>query len=240
MIIVSLMIVAGNWELGTGNWGPTTAIVQPSAPNTLTDAEKKSGWQRLFDGTTTAGWHGYARKGMPDGWKVVDGELTRVGMGGDIVTDRKFKDFELTLEWKIESGGNSGIFYRGVENVPERPLFYSAPEMQVLDDAKHPDGKSPLTSAGSAYGLYPAPRGVVKPANEWNQVRLVVKGNHVEHWLNGTKIVAYELGSADWAARVKKSKFVEWPEYGKAAEGVIGLQDHGNRVAYRSIKIKPV
>lgn len=224
----------------------TTGVLVPDLaaqpPNTLTDAERKAGWKLLFDGATTAGWHGYGKSDMPAGWQVVDGALTRVGLAGDIVTREKFRDFELSIEWKIEPGGNSGIFYRGVEaaDPTKTPLYYSAPEMQVLDDERHADGKSPLTSAGASYGLYPAPRGVVKPANEWNRARVVVRGNRVEHWLNGTKMVEYELGGADWTARVKKSKFNEWPEYGKAAEGVIGLQDHGDRVAYRRIKIRPL
>ncbi len=208
-------------------------------PNTLTADEKKAGWALLFDGKTTAGWHGYGRKEAPAGWRVVGGELTRVGIAGDLVTDKTYRNFELAIEWKIAPGGNSGIFYRGVEHKDwmKNPLYYSAPEMQVLDDAKHPDGQSPLTSAGADYGLYPAPRGVVKAAGQWNAARVLINGNHVEHWLNGTRVVEYELGSADWADRVKKSKFVEWPAYGKAAEGVIGVQDHGDLVAYRSIKI---
>jgi hypothetical protein len=209
-------------------------------PNTLSEAERKAGWKLLFDGSSLAGWHGYGRQNLPNGWRVVDGAITRVGEGGDLVSDQKYRNFELELEWKIEPGGNSGIFYRGVESAdPEkRPIFYSAPEMQVLDDARHPDGKSLLTSAGSNYGLYPAARGAVRPAGQWNRVRLVVNGNHVEHWLNGTKLVEYELGSADWKERVRKSKFAQWPEYGQAAEGVIGLQDHGDRVAFRSIKVR--
>jgi Domain of Unknown Function (DUF1080) len=212
------------------------------APNTLTDAERSAGWKLLFDGSTTAGWHGYGRPDMPTGWQAIDGALTRVALAGDIVTDAKYRDFELTLEWKVEPGGNSGIFYRGVEGEDPRktPLFHSAPEMQVLDDERHADGKSPLTSAGAAYGLYPAPRGVVKPANQWNSARLIVRGNQVEHWLNGAKVVEYLLGSPDWIARVKGSKFAAWPRYGQADEGVIGLQDHGDRVAFRSIKIRPL
>jgi len=210
------------------------------APNTLTEAERAGGWRLLFDGKTRTGWHGYGRTGMPEGWQVVDGALTRVALAGDIVTDEKFADFELILDWKVAAAGNSGIFYRGVEDPDprEHPLFESAPEMQVLDDERHADGKSPLTSAGSLYGLYPAPGGVVKPAGEWNQARILVQGNRVEHWLNGTKVVAYELGSRDWSERVGKTKFAEWPGYGKSAEGVIGLQDHGDRVAYRNIKIR--
>ncbi len=208
--------------------------------NTLTDAERAAGWKLLFDGKTTAGWHGYGSKDFPGGWQVVDGALTRIGLAGDIVTTEKFRDFELAIEWKVAPGGNSGIFYRGVESSTPKltPLYHTAPEMQVLDDAKHADGKSPLTSAGSNYGLYPAPRGIVKPADEWNSARILVKGNQVEHWLNGTKVVSYELDSAEWTAKVKASKFDKWPGYGKAAEGVIGLQDHGDRVAYRNIKIR--
>jgi hypothetical protein len=110
--------------------------------------------------------------------------------------------------------------------------------MQVLDDARHPDGSSPLTSAGALYGIYPAPRGVVRPAGEWNLVRIVVNGHHVEHWLNGVKVVEAELGSPDWETRVKQSKFATMPTYGRNDSGYIGLQDHGDRVAYRNIKIR--
>lgn len=210
--------------------------------NTLTTAEQAAGWKLLFDGKTTTGWRGYGRNDVPGGWQPVDGALTRIGPAADLITTETFRDFELTLDWNVAPGGNSGIFYRGVEapNPQVSPIYHSAPEMQVLDDAGHQDGKSPLTSAGSNYGLYPAPRGIVKPAGEWNTARIVVTGNHVEHWLNGTKVVEYELGSPEWTARVRQSKFNQWPGYGKAAEGVIGLQDHGDRVAYRNIKIRPI
>ena len=110
--------------------------------------------------------------------------------------------------------------------------------MQVLDDNGHPDGKSELTSAGAVYGLYPTPRGIVKPVGEWNTARLLVNGNHVEHWLNGQKIAGYELGSDEWKAKVEASKFKQWPEYGKASEGYIGLQEHGNRIEFRNIKLR--
>jgi hypothetical protein len=152
------------------------------------------------------------------------------------VYNEKFRDFELLVDWKIAPNGNSGIFYRGIEG-PEA-IYYSAPEMQVLDDSGHPDGGSRLTSAGAVYGLYPAPRGIVKPAGEWNSARILVNGNHVEHWLNGKLIAAYELGSEDWAKRVAASKFQQWPEYGKAKEGYIGLQEHGNWIGFRNIKIR--
>lgn len=206
------------------------------ALNTLTGDERAAGWELLFDGRTLEGWRGYDRPDLGGGWAARDGALTRVGEGGDIITDRQFGDFELSLEWRLEPGGNSGIFYRAAEG--EDWIYYSAPEYQVLDDERHPDGRDPITSAGSDYALYPAPRGVVRPVGEWNQARIVVQGDHVEHWLNGTKIVEYELGSPDWSARVAESKFAQWPAYGQASRGHIGLQDHGDPVWYRNIKIR--
>jgi hypothetical protein len=204
--------------------------------NALTAAERGAGWRLLFDGSSTKGWRGYGKDTITDGWKAVDGALTRVARGGDIITTEQFRNFELTAEWKVAPNGNSGIFYRAVEGL--EAIYQGAPEYQVLDDAGHADGKSPLTSAGSDYGLYPTKPGVVKPVGEWNSTRIVVNGNHVEHWLNGVKVVDYELGSADWAERVANSKFKAWPAYGKAAQGYIGLQDHGDWVAYRNIKIR--
>lgn len=193
-------------------------------------------WRTLFDGRSLDAWRGFKRAEVPAGWQVVDGALTRVGKAGDLITRDEFDNFELELEWKVPQGGNSGIMYRVTEDGEE--TYETGPEMQVLDDARHKDGQSRLTAAGSAYGLYPAPAGVVKPAGEWNAVRIVVRGNHVEHWLNGTKVVEYELGSPDWAAKVQASKFSRWPGYGRAASGHIALQDHGDRVAYRNIKIR--
>ena len=195
-----------------------------------------SGWRSLFDGRTTAGWRGYKRVDMPSGWQVVDGALTRVSRAGDIVTADEFGDFELALEWKISPGGNSGIMYRVTEDADA--TYETGPEMQVLDDARHPDGQSPLTSAGALYGLYPAPRGVVRPAGEWNAARIVVRGNHVEHWLNGVKTVDAEIGSDDWNRRVADSKFSQWPGFAKASRGHIALQDHGDWVAYRNIRVR--
>ena len=202
----------------------------------LTPEERAAGWRALFDGRTTTGWRAYRQRGMPDGWRVVDGALTRVGAGGDIVTSDQFANFELALEWKVAAGGNSGIFYRVTEEAEH--TYETGPEMQVLDDARHQDGRSRLTSAGSLYGLYGAPAGVVKPAGEWNAVRIVVDGTRVEHWLNGVKVVDAQIGSPDWEKRVRESKFNDWPGFGRARRGHIALQDHGDWVAYRNIKIK--
>ncbi len=206
------------------------------ARNTLTPAERAAGWRLLFDGRTTAGWRGFRRDTMPSGWQVVDGALTRVTPGGDIVTVDTFASFELALDWKVAPGGNSGIFFHVTEDAAA--VYETGPEMQVLDDAGHADGRSRLTAAGANFALHPAPPGVVRPAGEWNHARIVVTGAHVEHWLNGVKVVEYELWTPDWEARVKASKFAQWPGYGRARTGHIALQDHGDRVAYRDIKIR--
>jgi Domain of Unknown Function (DUF1080) len=221
-----------------------SAQSQPPAPppsstnaqNTLTDAEKAGGWTLLFDGKTTAGWRNYGKPSISDGWTVQDGALTRTGAGGDIITTGEFKNFELSIDWKIEIGGNSGIFYRASED--SEAIYWNAVEMQVLDDAKHPDGQDRMTSAGAAYDLYPSPKGHVNPGGEWNTARLIVNGNQVEHWLNGVKLLEYELGSPDWNAKVAASKFKPHARFGRNAQGHIGLQDHGNVVAFRNIKIR--
>ncbi len=204
--------------------------------NTLTPEERAAGWRLLFDGHSTAGWRGWQMDSMPSGWGVREGALTRVRPAADIITTEKFRNFELSLEWNVAPKGNSGIFYRASED--DDAIYWTAPEMQVLDDAGHVDGQSRLTAAGADYGLYPSPAGVVKPAGEWNQVRILVDGNHVEQWLNGVKVVEYELGSPDWEAKVKASKFATHPRYGRNAEGYIGLQEHEFRVAFRNIKIR--
>lgn len=206
--------------------------------NGLTPNEVKEGWRLLFDGKTTRGWRAYKGDTVPSGWQVVDGALVRVAPAADIVTVDEFADFELHVEWRVAEGANSGIFYRAIDGLEW--IYHGAPEYQILDDARHRDGRSPLTSAGAVYGLYPAKPGVVKPAGEWNVARIVARGPHVEHWLNGVKVAEYEQGSADWQARVEASKFAQWPQFGKAMKGRIGLQEHGGRVEFRNIKIRPL
>ena len=232
--------LAGAWLAAPGAAGAQQAgSAGGAAPlNTLTADERAAGWRLLFDGKTTAGWRGWKMDSMPSGWQVVDGTLKRVKPAADIITKEKFKNFELSLEWNIAKNGNSGIFYRASEDADDNAIYWSAPEMQVLDDVGHPDGQSRLTAAGADYGLYPSPAGVVKGPGQWNQVRLVVNGNHVEHWLNGVKVVQYELGSPDWEAKVKASKFAPHPRYGRNAEGYIGLQEHEYPVTFRNIKIR--
>jgi len=214
-----------------------SATAAAAQANTLTPAEQAAGWRLLFDGKTTTGWRGYRAQTMPNGWRIVDGVLQKTEATGDILTTEQFGDFELALEWRLERGGNAGLFYRGTEEYEK--VYWSAPEYQLLDDANARDGRNRLTSAAAAYALYAAPAGVVKPAGEWNSTRVVARGAHVEHWLNGQKVVQYELWSPDWEAKVKASKFAEWPKFGRAKSGHIAIQgDHSGALALRNIKIR--
>jgi 3-keto-disaccharide hydrolase len=192
----------------------------------------------LFDGTSTDAWRGFKRDAFPSkGWAVENGTLKPV-VGGDrvdLVTKDIYKDFDLELEWKVGPSGNSGVMYDVAET--EAETYYTGPEMQVLDDAGHPDGKNPKTSAGALYALIAPSAKVVKPTGEWNQARLVKKGSHVEHWLNGTKIVEYELGSPALAALIADSKFKEWPRFARQGQGHIVLQHHGDPAWYRNVRI---
>ncbi len=203
---------------------------------TLTAAEKADGWKLLFDGKSLAGWRGYKTETPPTGWRAKKGVLVRDGEGGDLMTVEQYGDFELTFEWKITEKGNSGVIYR--VGTTEPYPWHTGPEFQILHNAGHADGKNPITSAGSNYAVNEPTKDMTKPVGEWNEGRLIARGNHIEHWLNGVKVVDYEIGSADWQARVKASKFGKIPAYGTMKRGYIALQDHGNVVSYRNLKIK--
>jgi lysophospholipase L1-like esterase/type 1 glutamine amidotransferase len=207
--------------------------------NTLTAEDKAAGWELLFDGSTTKGWRGFKKDAFPTkGWTITAGTLHRPAGegGGDIVTDQEFSDFELSLEWKTSPGGNSGIMYRAAEdkNFP----WETGPECQVLDDEGHRDGKNPKTSAGSLYDLFAPAFDVVRPAGEWNRAVVRAKGNRIVHELNGFVVVDTELWSEEFNAVHKASKWPGMPEWGKRATGRIALQDHGDEVWFRNIKVR--
>jgi len=236
---LAAMLVMGGCGSGPDASNASAAASDSAAMAESAAAADTSEWIALFDGTSLDAWRGYRRSDMPSAWQVRDGTLAFVpgtDDGGDIVTRDQFDDFELVLEWRISPGGNSGIFYRGAEST--NYIFETAAEMQVLDNAGHADGQSPLTSAGSNFGLYAAARDVTHPVGEWNEARIVARGPHVEHWLNGVKLLEYEQGSDEWKARVVDTKFAAWPEYGTRMRGHIGLQDHGDPVWFRSIRVR--
>lgn len=183
-------------------------------------------------------WRGYQQDSLPAGWRFdpATRELTRAAAAGDLITRAQWDDFELELEWKVGPRGNSGIFYRANEGTPR--IYENATEYQILDNTAHPDGRNTGTSTAANYALYPPSADVTRPVGEWNHSRIVALGAHVEHWLNGTKVVEYRLWSADWKAKVQASKFAQWPTYGLAERGHIGLQDHGDVVSFRNIRIR--
>lgn len=216
--------------------GADTPAAGAPAANTLTAEERAGGWELLFDGESLAGWRGYRRDTAPGGWRPVDGALARVGRGGGLVTVEQFADFELRFDWRVAEGGNSGVMFRVAEG--DGPPWHTGPEYQLLHNAGHRDGRAPITSAGGNYAVHPPARDVTRPAGTWNTARLVVRGDRVEHWMNGEKLLAYELGSPDWERRVRASKFAALPRYGREPRGHVALQDHGDPVAFRNLKIR--
>ncbi len=209
-------------------------------------SQKETCFEKLFDGESTKGWRGYQKDHVPSRWVVEDGTLhfnpTETGDRGDIIFDKTFANFHLKLEWKIAEKGNSGIFYLGSEDSNYHAIYQTAPEMQVLDNERHPDaklGKDGNRKSGSLYDLIPAVPQNCKPAGEWNQVEVIHKDGHVIHWMNGEKVVEYQAGAEEWDELVAGSKFPglnpNWANL--ATEGYIGLQDHGDKVWYRNIQI---
>lgn len=216
-----------------------------NADNTLSSEEKSEGWILLFDGENMEEhWRGFKKEELPSAWQVEEDAIVLVGKGGgDIVTKSEYKDFELMLEWKISEGGNSGIFFNVSEDAKFKYTFQTGPEMQILDDERHPDakqGKNNNRQAGANYDLHPLSTPAVKPAGEFNTVRLVVKDGNVQHYLNGQKVVEYTLWSPEWESKVKESKFASMEDYGRYQSGHIALQDHGDKVWFKNIKIRPL
>lgn len=208
--------------------------------NTLTPEEKADGWELLFNGRDLSNWRAYGSKNKPGpGWKVERGILKKLGKipGGNIVTKQKYKDFTLIWEWRISENGNNGIKYLVDENRRGAP----GPEFQILDDNGHPDRKNGAKRlTASLYDIIPpAEDKLLKPVGEWNRSRITVQGNHVEHWLNGSPVVEYELGSPELKAAIAKSKFKNAKGFGEKFEGHIMLTDHVDECSFRNVKIRP-
>lgn len=231
-------------------WNNTSSLLPNETPvalyslveaNTLTEEEQKGGWKLLFDGKTTAGWHRYGNKPIGQSWKVENGAIMfdpSVKDGGDIVTDEEFENFDFRLEWKIASCGNSGIMIYVVENDKYPTPWRTGPEIQVLDNACHPDAKIKTHRAGDLYDMIACSTETVKPAGEWNQVRIVSKNGRLQHWLNGKKVVETTLWDQSWYDMIAKSKFKDMEDFGRAKKGKFSLQDHGDQVWFRNIKLK--
>ena len=231
----------------------TLIIVAPAqietSANQLTKAEKDAGWRLLFDGKTLEGWRGFHSDKVPASWTVEDGCIKKVSeegeasrSGGDLITADQFDNFEFSIEWKLSKGANSGIKYLISESLPPTGRSGVGFEYQVLDDENHPDAKAGIAgnrTAGSLYDLIAASKDKkLKPVGEFNHTRIIVKGNHIEHWLNDVKVVEFERGGEKLKEHIAESKFKNTKGFGEIAKGHILLQDHGNAVWYRNIKIR--
>ena len=220
----------------------TTASENTGTDNALTDAEQKEGYKLLFDGKTTTGWRTYKNK-PADSWSASNGALYCKGdstnksdMRADMITTDEFENFDLSIDWKISPKGNSGIIYLASEEFPA--AYQSGPEYQVIDDKNFPEKLEDWQKTGANYAMNPAPDAAPNAVGEWNTTRIVKNKSHVEHWLNGKKIVEYELGSDDWKKRKTEGKWKDTPGYGLAKKGHIALQDHGSEAWFKNIKIK--
>jgi hypothetical protein len=210
----------------------------------LTGAEKAAGWKLLFDGRSTAGWRNFRKDTVSPGWQVIDGALCRVAKSaGDLITSGQYDNFELVLNYKVPPHANSGIMFRVSEEETRAP--FTGVEFQILDNT---DPKGDSQKAGWAYALYQPPLDAktgkpvdaTRPCGQWNEARLVCRGAHVEHWMNGVKYCEYRIGSDDWNRRVAGSKFNKWPRFAKYKAGHIALQgDHGD-VCFTNIKLRPL
>jgi cytochrome c len=229
--------------------GFTNPATSPPTPNQLTAAEREAGWKLLFDGKTTIGWHNFGKESIGSSWKVEDGALMldvvaredggwQAADGGDIVSAGSFENFEFQIEWKIAPCGNSGIMFNVVDSKDYDYPWQTGPEMQVLDNTCHPDAVIIKHRAGDLYDLISAVPETVRPAGEWNRARIHIKDGQLEHWLNGRKVVSTELFTSGWQQLIAGSKFKDMEGFGQARKGHISLQDHGDRVWFRNVKIK--
>lgn len=218
--------------------------ITQGTPAMLTEDEKKDGWQLLFDGATTNGWHNFGGGAPHSGWKVADGSLMwdptakKDTSVADITTDEEFENFHLKLEWKVDTAGNSGIMFYVQEDTAHKKPYHTGPEMQVLDNAKHPDSKIIKHRAGDLYDLISCSKETVKPALEWNQVEIKAVNGKLDFWLNGENVVSTTMWDDNWNKMIAGSKFKQWPGFGTYKKGKICLQDHGNNVWFRNIKIQ--
>jgi hypothetical protein len=208
----------------------------PAESNTLTPAESAAGWKLIFDGTTLNGWRGLKSTEPGNGWKVIDGAIVRVSESGDLLTSAEYGDFELSIEWKVADATNSGILYR--VGLGEDHTYFTGPEYQLLDNIQGGDRFKPSHRAGALYDLVAPPSDVTRPVGVWNETRIIVQGWHIQHWLNGVKIVDVDLASPEGKQLVANSKFIKMPHFATLSSGHIALQDHDNMVSFRNIKIR--
>lgn len=240
-----LVSCGGGQETDNQTTAEDTTTTQNTEAEANTEENTEEDWITLFDGSSTEGWRGYNMDSLPSSWVIEDGSLKSLGKGGDIGGDivygtEEFDNFELNLEWKISEGGNSGIFYHVLEGENYKAPYENAPEYQVIDQIGFPDKLEDWQSIAANYGMHTTDSSQleVKPAGEWNTTRIIFTPEKAEHWLNGQKVLEFVPWSEDWEARKNSGKWDEYPDYGLAKSGLIGLQDHGSFIWFKNIKIK--
>jgi hypothetical protein len=242
------MSCGDNSKTAMGSSPVESSTAAPEQMNKLSDQEKKQGWVLMFDGVNTHAWRGYNQPTFPsNGWVVKDGMLMmeatgkeESGYGGDIITKDQFENFEFKMDFKLSPGANGGIMYLAKEQ-PDKPIWHSAPEYQLLDNDGYEQKQKYLMDkhrTGDNFDLKASTVNNLKPVGEWNEARLRVKDGQVEHWLNGQKVLEYKLWTPEWKEMIRKSKFAKYPEFGMAKKGHIGLQDWGHQIWYRNIKLQ--
>lgn len=241
VIFMALLVSCG----GTKTNDPMSLFAEVSkntSPNTLDNREIENGWQLLFDGKTSEGWHGYNMKSFPDCWTIEDNCLTMTTVGGaesqDIITNKEYRDFAFSVEYKLTPAANSGIIYQIKEDTIYKFPYETGPEFQVIDHEGWPDKLEDWQINGANYAMYPPKVKPYKPVGEWNHLFLMVKGNEVTQILNGEIIVTYVKNSEEWTKLRNSGKWTAFPDWGKYDEGHISLQNHGTKVWYRSVKIR--
>lgn len=219
-------------------------LVVSFTPTHKKEASEKGKWISLFDGTSLKGWHGYNKKGAIANWAIEDGAMVCLGAaadahGGDIVSDKSFENFELKWDWKMSREGNSGVMYHVVESKKYEAPYETGPEYQLIDDVNFPQKLEEWQKTGADYAMHLSnEKKKLKPTGEWNTSTIIFNKGHVEHWLNGEKIVEFQAWDADWEIKKKEGKWKDFPDYGVAKKGLIALQDHGNKAYFKNIMIK--
>lgn len=247
-IVITLALTACNNDSGKLTSNSDSSIKLSPVINNLSEQDKADGWQLLFDGQSTKGWHKYGNEPVGSAWKIEDGTIWldtsskqngKITGGGDILTDEEYENFHLKLEWKISAAGNSGIMFNVNEDtVKYKRPYETGPEMQIVDNDGHPDGKIVKHQAGDLYDLIACNKKTVKPAGEWNKVEIKLLNGKLDLFLNGENVVSTTMWDDSWNKLVAGSKFTQWPGFGTFRKGKICLQDHDNMVWFRDIKIK--
>lgn len=246
-MLAAIATACNNGDSGTGTNNDTTSTTVTPVAGMLTEQEQKDGWEMLFDGKSTKGWHIYGNKSNGAAWKATDGVLwldtsnkvnRKIEGGGDLVTDNEYDNFHLKLDWKISKNGNSGIiFFVSEDTAKYKHSYETGPEMQVLDNDGHPDGKIAKHRSGDLYDLIAVSKETVHPVGEWNNVEIKSDKGKLDFWLNGEHVVSTTMWDDNWTKLIGASKFKQWPGFGTFKKGKIALQDHDNNVSFRNIKL---